>query len=849
MKRHHQLPGKNLRLLTRSGLWAILTSGALAQLSACGSLPQEHAKLDGIRDNASLLLVENSFLMEEDEHPTIPGSTLYYILMSDPKATKPRAYAIDCRGKNIAELAAAFGVDPSTPYPGSDSFRTLDENYNISEQPILRCSSVHPTGQNTFVHTVFQLVDDRPEDKKKEKPLPQLLVRFNNVTADDTVDQDQFYSIGCRDILNSFGTNEQKSLAKSTPILASSAASIFPGFGDFRPLNCTTNTQDPLLNKAPKKVEDLPIRTSQDASQKNLEFYRVVDVLNTQKTLSYLIGQGNDFTRVLCYNITDAEIKAALNFPSSHVTQDIKSDDARYINARNRPELECVNLQTRDRFESRWTTVREAPAVNYYKRKNAQTLYRFGCSSAESYFTSGLNLASSPIQVTPDLIDYLALTPSTGYKVVTFPCYGAGLTPDPKALQAGEVISLKLPSAPASKAWLDAHTGTSAVYQTEKQASGSHWLVTSAGEGAYHLQSLGETPSLSYLACPVSGHAPQLVKTSDAHGFQTKWVAYRGEGASTMRLGCSDANGKVRLLNGGGSATVLSDESTSLSPDTNWWIQHHTFVEDSNLLRPGQIVSFYSLLTNQDNRWIAGYPGGKFDIGLEPNNTSAATYFQVESRKDSRGVALKSLNHGTGDRYIDCKTDSDKRWLELAPVTDGVYVGTAFKAYKLSNSSFPIFKLACFNANNDPHWVSVSGEFPWLLTGMPANLSSPHSIMFLQTRPGAPAAPGAKPRQEKIPRIDFKLENKCTSDLEVALLSFDTEWTTKVVTIKSKKTHTVQVQNQYTYYLPNMNFGGTKSEVQILYKGTWQKSFEFNHNYRKKADGSASWTNQITFCT
>lgn len=818
------------------GFWMFLA----AQVTSCGHAPHTVSQTSGVRDNASLLLIENTFLAEEDEHPRIKGPTLSYMLMSSPSGV-PKAYAIDCRGGNIDVIAAAFGVDASNRAPGSDSYAFLDEQYAISKQPILRCTSAipgnDPNQKNASISNVFQLIDDRPAEEKAKQAYPDIFVRFSNLTSDDSVNQEQFYSIGCRNILNVLGTDRQKSLADAIPILASTIDSVFPNFKNYDPLNCMTNTLPPLLGQQPKKVEDLSLRSSKTLVQSGLEFYRVIDALSpTIKPVSYLLGQGNDFRRVRCYNIGADEIKTALNFPLNYKTPDIQSDDARYLNSSNQPELECVSIQSKGKFERRWSTVRENPAVNYYKKKDSKTIYRFGCLSAEKYFSDGLTLGQPEIKVTTHLIDYLSQSTNSGYKLVNIPCFDAGLPVDSQVLKDREVISLKSTLSNSNSPWLGGETSTGQIVQVPAQYSGTFWFVENTGEpGTYYLQSLGTDLGFSYLACPAEGNIPQMVKTKTQAGFSTKWTTYTGDGSSTVRFGCKSASGVVRLLNSNGDNPTLSDISTASDATTAWCIQHQTFVEDSTLLVPGTVVSIHSPTASQDNRWLSAYPGAYYEAGLDFDNSGASTYFRVEARTDGRGVSLQSLNFGNGDHYLDCKTEPEKLWMELAPVTTGGFIGTGFKAYRLTNSAYPIFKLACFDYKNSPRWVSITGRFPWLYPDAPANVSRADSILYVRTRAKEPEITDVKPRALQMARTNVVFENKCADDFDLAVLSYDGAWTTKATTLRSKTTFTVPVQSEYSYWYSSAHMPAARTDVTVSYRNALQKTVEFNHVSSDKA--------------
>lgn len=822
MQRHRYFP-------VQRTLWALLATATLTQITSCGRPPEKSSETFGVRDNANTTLYENSFTYEEDWHPKIPGSTLYFIRMENPKTGVKKAYAIDCQGKNLADIASAFGADTTLPRPEALPYAELDSLYQISQQPILRCSSVNPSAGNISFSNVFQLIDDRTAEAKANTPYPDLFVRFNNVMPEDTVNQEQFYSIGCRNILNALGTANQKSLADAIPILASSIESIFPNFKNYDLLNCMANSLPPLLDKAPKKLEDLTPRGSKALVNNTLQFYRVMDALNPARAVSYLLGQGKDFRRVLCYSVSPNEVKDAFNFPSSYIITDVLSSDERYLNSRNQPELECTDSDTKNKFERRWSTVQESPVVNFYKKKEAKTIYRFGCLSAEKYFTDGLVLEQPDIKITTNLADYFSQASNSGYNLITFPCYDGGLTIDNVTLKSQEVISLKTAVPNASNPWLSGNTTAAVANQVLDRGTGAFWLVEGAGEvGTYYLQALGSNPGSPYLACPAQGLIPQLVKTKTQTGFSTKWTAYTTADSSSVRLGCKTATGVVQLLNSDGTNLVLSDASTSNNISTSWLIQRQTFVEDTTVLVPGKIYSIYSQLTPQDNRWLSAYPGSKHELGLDTNSVNASTYFEVVKRTDNLGVSLKSLNFGTGDRFLDCKTESNKLWIELAPVTDGAYFGTGFKAYRLTNTTTPIFKLAC--SNGSPRWLSLAGRFPYLYPDAPASVARADSILYLQERTKAPVVADVKPRVQKMARTNIVFNNKCAAAFDLAILSFDTAWTTKVVTLAAKTgTVSVPVQNEYSYWYSTANMTGTKTEVTVLYKTVAQKTVEFVH--------------------
>jgi hypothetical protein len=218
----------------------------------------------------------------------------------------------------------------------------------------------------------------------------------------------------------------------------------------------------------------------------------------------------------------------------------------------------------------------------------------------------------------------------------------------------------------------------------------------------------------------------------------------------------------------------------------------------------------------------------------------------VQSRSDGRGISLRSLNSGSGDQYLDCRTEADKLWYELAPETGGIYRGTAYKVYRLSGTSLPIAKLACFDDANTPYWMGMTGNFPWMDRGRSAELSHSDAILYSIVHDHAP---GASPREQIIPQIDFIVKNTCGADIPFALLYFGTnnQWNTQTWNLRKGTQISIPVRNQYTYWYGDYNVSVNWSDVQLLFNGTWKKTVEFNHNYQSNGH-SSSWINQLLTC-
>jgi hypothetical protein len=383
---------------------------------SCGQGAQEVSDVFGVRDNGSVTLVKANLI--EGSHPTIPGSELYFALMlgkTVDQGIELRGYPIDCQGSNMEVLAKAFGFDHTRPRVIDADYASIRDDYKLEEQPILRCSSVAPNVSNQSIRTVFQLV----KDDKKYDELPDIFVRFNRVKAGDfSTNENKFYSVGCRDFLETFGTESQKNLANAVPILASTAQTLFADFEQFTPLNCMNNTADILEGWSVKYVDQLPERNNEPILDESLELHSVND---SSRGNPYLLIGSQQKTLIDCPGVTPAELLQAFGLQGKGLSGTLEANNPDYQAARRSPVLECRSPINIKGFDRKFTTIRGKPNRNLYRLAKTKTYFEFGCNGLEKYFTEGKIFGGPDVAITDETADFLKT--AAGIKYVQVACY------------------------------------------------------------------------------------------------------------------------------------------------------------------------------------------------------------------------------------------------------------------------------------------------------------------------------------------------------------------------------------------------------------------------------------------
>ncbi|MDQ3235291.1 MAG: hypothetical protein M3Q07_26065 [Pseudobdellovibrionaceae bacterium] len=673
------------------------------------------ADLDNIRSNKHVVLAFNTFY-DDVGFPGIESKTVPLVLVKQSKDADSRtlAFAIDCGDKDPGPAYAAFGIaEASTAYDIELTYEELVAKYGVDKQPVIKCSSLgQPLAHEQQVRAIFRVVQDGPD----LLPYPDYLIKFSGF-------EDDFYSVGCQEFLDAFGFKQDLSFT-ATPVLASTLNKVFPSIGEkgdgYKEINCMSATQP------------LPPPTGPVMKKGGTFFSRSTDLfmveVRANKKKYVLVSNGLSYD-IECPSVPENEILAAFHFAPTYKVQKLELTDARFTNRSEQPALRCQSPVVDRPFVEQYVTLNETPG-SHYVRVNARdnTLLRFGCDEPRDLFTD------SPSQdwtaVTRESIDFLVRdfsSPTLRTRVLDIPCKGRMLVAELNALNDGEVISLRQPSAPKNQQWLEGNTSNGSVQQIALETSGIFWRVSKAdASDSFHLQSLGLATQARYLACSDQDDSLRLVKSSAQPGYQTRWSVFRSE--QGLRFGCRNAADEWRMIDGSKGNPVLTKDD-NLEAATSWAVRHHAFREDKQLFKQDAIVSFASILTEQGQRWLAAFPEQRHEIGLETSQSPNSTHFKILVHPEGKGFSLKSMNSESGERILECNTKGGEEWYQLTSHEDLYETQTTFKVYRLSDTQQNFVKLVCTNAAGKPYWMAITGQYPWMDLNPDPNVSHADALL------------------------------------------------------------------------------------------------------------------------